>query len=158
MISVTIQSIHDAAKVPFYHTASSKWLSVMRKTHPTARPIDHDTRNRFTIGRLTIAEGLINQIAQIVGGETEARFRLGEVVHLHARGFGGQISIEDRALNEHVLREYRLRGTSHVVLSRHNIEGTAVEIVTHLGNRTTTVRLGSLSHRTPVTASETSDA
>ena len=105
-------------------------------------PVAPDLRHRFPLGRLQVVADVIPKIAAVVGGEVEARFRLGTVLHRHQCGWGGRISIEDRMLNEHILKEHALRGSTHAIVSVHMIESVAIHLVTHLGNRTTKVSLG----------------
>lgn len=109
----------------------------------------HDPRHRFPLGNLLLSKNVITALTVLLGSEVEARFKLGEIVHRHLSGYHGRISLEDRTLNEFVIRERTLRGSEHVVLSRHALADIELDVVTHLGDRKTVVRLGERECRVP---------
>ncbi len=81
------------------------------------------------------------RLTEVLGSESDARFCVGELLQRHRTGYFGQVSLEDRAINEYVIREHVLRGTSHLVLSVHEVQEIAIAITTHLGEKRTCVRL-----------------
>lgn len=114
--------------------------------YPTAKTLNspgnshaRDRRHSFGIGRLVVGDDVWVRMDALLGDES--RFKLGELVHKHVSGLHGDVTAADAALNEFALRQHADGGSQHVVASKYAVGNLNIEIVTHLANGETVVRL-----------------